>query len=673
MPATSGAAEDADLHDLATKIGEAAGLAGGGVGIIVRKSDSADKTPRERRLQALIEASSDWLWEVDAELCVSYLSANFEALTGGTLASLIGRRLDESPHIFFESDADATYRGAITARTAFRDIAFTITTSDGTRRLFKISGLPIFDEDGWFCGYHGIGTDDTAEAEAAARLRDSEERFRQLFEAASDWFWEEDATGRLTFVSPRHTEVTGNTTSKNLGLRREEYGDTSLHPDAWRSYLADVAARRPFRDFIYRHARPDRNGRLRWTKTSGVPVFDADGAFRGYRGAASDVTAQVEAEATARKALLRFHDAIENIGNPVSIFGADKRFITGNQAYRDLHRRPDGSSIIREGLHIRELMEWRLRSAFWRTPPVDSGNVVDSLLATLERSTATFDYELADGRSMLVEHRLMKDGSNVSTWTDVTSMRAAEAHRRELEAQLHHAQKLDALGQLAGGIAHDLNNALVPVLALAKMVQEDLPPESGERGMLDLVVQGGQRAKALVQQILSFSRKEMPVRRAVDFAALVGEAMTMLQASVSATIELVARIAPVGDVYADAGQLHQVIVNLVTNAAQAIGAQGGTVTVTVEPAAPAEDGGGQVMLTVADTGAGMDETVRARLFEPFFTTKPVGEGTGLGLAVVHGIVTSHGGTIAVDSKPGQGARFAILLPLAPPAEASAAL
>ncbi len=637
--------------------------------IIRRQSGTADGTPRERRLRALIEASSDWLWETDAELRFSYLSANAETATGDPPASLIGKRRDELPHIHFEAESYVIYREALAARTAFRDVAFAVTPPEGPRRFRKISGMPIFDEAGRFCGYHGIGTDVTAQAEAIARLRDSEERFRQLFEAASDWFWEEDAAGRLTFVSPRHTEVTGNTTSKNLGLRREEYGDTSRNPDAWRDYLEAIAARRPFRDFTYRHIRPDSSGRLRWTKTSGVPVFTADGTFRGYRGAASDVTAQVAAESEARKAQLRFHETVENIGNPVSIFDADKRFVAGNQAYRDLHRRPDGSSIIREGLHMRELMEWRLRSGFWCIPPAESGDVVDKLMTTIGSPAATMAYELADGRSMLIEHRRMKDGSNVSTWTDVTSIRAAEAERRTLEAQLHHAQKLDALGQLAGGIAHDLNNALVPVLALTKMVQADLPAGCREQAALDLVVKGGERAKALVQQILSFSRKETPVRRAVDFAALVGEAMAMLQASLPATIELVTAITPVGAVYGDAGQLHQVIVNLVTNAAQSIGDRCGTVTVTAAPAGAAGDG--DALLTVADTGDGMDETVRARLFEPFFTTKPVGEGTGLGLAVVHGIVTSHGGTIEVDSQPGAGARFAIRLPLAPQAEAAA--
>ncbi len=638
---------------------------------IARQSNLLAGATREARLQALIEASTDWLWEMDADLRFSYFSANLETLTGVKPSQLIGRRRDELPELHADPASDLAYERALTAKAPFREIIFAIVTSGGPRRYYRISGMPVFDHDGLFCGYHGTGADVTAQIEAVSRLRESEERFRQLFEASSDWFWEEDAEGRLTFVSPRRTQVTGNATSKNLSLRRDEYGDTSLDPDAWQRHLADIAARRPFRDFIYRHKRPDASGRLRWTKTSGVPIFAEDGAFRGYRGAASDVSAEVEAAAAARKTMLLFHEAIENVGNPISIFDADKRFIAGNQAYRDLHKGPDGETIIRQGLTLRELMEWRLRTGFWRTPPIESGNGVDGLLDHFRQPSAALAYELADGRSMLVEHRLMKDGSNVSTWTDVTSIRATDAERRELERQLHHSQKLDALGQLAGGIAHDLNNALVPVLALTKMVQGDLPAGSREHASLDLVIKGGQRCKALVQQILSFSRKEKPTRGAVDFATLVSDAMAMLQASVPATIELATRITPVGAICGDAGQLHQVVVNLVTNAAQSIGSGRGTVTVTVEPGGTLE-GVAQVLLRVADTGAGMDDGVRAHLFEPFFTTKPVGEGTGLGLAVVHGIVTSHGGMIGVDSRPGEGARFDILLPQTMPCEGDAA-
>ena len=240
--------------------------------------------------------------------------------------------------------------------------------------------------------------------------------------------------------------------------------------------------------------------------------------------------------------------------------------------------------------------------------------------------------------------------------------------RSELEAQLFASQKMEALGTLAGGVAHDLNNTLVPVLALAKLTGRRLPEGSRERGNLDTILQASERARDLVSQILTFSRRTMPTLQSVDLAQVVRDALKLLRASVPTTIEIEERIAAVPRLMGDAGKLHQVMTNLVTNAAQAIGDRLGKITVEIA-AAPAElvagaarAEGAAVRLSVSDTGSGMAPAILTRIFDPFFTTKPAGVGTGLGLSVVHGIVTQHGGRIAVDSAVGQGTRFDVYLP-----------
>jgi PAS domain S-box-containing protein len=614
--------------------------------------------------RALVELMSDWTWEMDAELRFTAFSVAGERRPCPWLQRLVGKRYDEVAPASCAPEAWREHGDALEARRPFRDLVFAIVGPDGQHSWCKLSGLPVHDAAGVFCGYRGAGRDCTAEIEAERKLRDSEERFRQLFAAASDWYWETDADLRLTYVSPNHQA--GIPATSNLGKRRDEYGDTSLDPEAWREYLEQVRERRPFRDFVYREASPGADGRLHWVKTSGVPVFAPDGSFRGYRGTASDVTARVEADAKSRELQQRYHNVVENIGKALSIFNANHELVACNQAYKDLYKGSDGQSIVRDGMSFRELMEWRVSTGFWRTPPVEMENVVDGVTERLDRSAGTWAYELSDGRSMLVDHWLLPDGSRVSLWTDVTVLRAAESKRRELEAQLHHSQRLEALGRLAGGVAHDLNNALVPVLAMTKRVIDRLPAGSSERRSLELALTGGRRAGELVRQILAFSRKQAAEVSVLDLAELVREAMPMLAASVPATIRLEAAIDPVRPVLANAGQIHQVLVNLVVNAAQAIGDAVGTVSIGVQPASePA-----RIRLTVADTGPGMDETTQQRVFEPFFTTKEVGMGTGLGLSVVHGIVTSHGGTIVVASRPGHGTRFAVELPVAEAGEAS---
>jgi PAS domain S-box-containing protein len=278
----------------------------------------------------------------------------------------------------------------------------------------------------------------------------------------------------------------------------------------------------------------------------------------------------------------------------------------------------------------------------------------------------------ADGgvRVLHREMELVRDGAGqphklVGVIRDVTELREAERRSDELERQLMHSQKLEALGTLAGGVAHDLNNILVPILALAKLTLEDLREGDPMRRDLETVVRASERARDLVKQVLAFSRKQDFVREEVDLAALTREALNMLRASLPATIRIDEQVAAVPPVFGDAGELHQAIVNLVTNAGQAIGGGPGKITVRVWPppsAAQAASVEPAVCLSVADTGCGIEEATLGRIFEPFFTTKGVGEGTGLGLSVVHGIVARHGGHIEIRSRPGEGSEFLITLP-----------
>jgi signal transduction histidine kinase len=234
---------------------------------------------------------------------------------------------------------------------------------------------------------------------------------------------------------------------------------------------------------------------------------------------------------------------------------------------------------------------------------------------------------------------------------------AARAH--SLEAQLHHSQRLEALGTLAGGIAHEMNNALVPAVALTQIVARKFPEGSRERRNLETVLTGAERSRDLVKRILAVSRaEEQRPRERFDLAVILAETLRMAGASLPAPVRLEQEIPGTAIIEGDPTQLHQVILNLVTNAAQAIGDTAGTIAVRLSPAP-----GGGWLLSVADTGCGMDEATRARIFEPFFTTKADGRGTGLGLAVVQGVVREHGGDISVESAPGRGSRFDIRLPM----------
>ncbi len=258
----------------------------------------------------------------------------------------------------------------------------------------------------------------------------------------------------------------------------------------------------------------------------------------------------------------------------------------------------------------------------------------------------------------------------VMNFRDIDERKQAEAERARLEQRLRQAEKMEAVGRLAGGIAHDFNNILGGILGYAEMLAESAPPGSPLKRYADNVLTGASRASGLVEQILSYSRSQRGRRVPVDLGGIVAETLELVRGSLPPAITLAVDLSRPLYVVGDETQLHQVTMNLCTNAIHAMG-EGGTLRVTLEPADVAAErtlahatlrAGAYARLTVEDTGSGMDEATLERVFEPFFTTREVGKGTGLGLSLVYGIVTDSGGAIDATSTPGRGSRFAIYLP-----------
>ncbi|HVN97181.1 MAG TPA: PAS domain S-box protein [Syntrophorhabdaceae bacterium] len=255
------------------------------------------------------------------------------------------------------------------------------------------------------------------------------------------------------------------------------------------------------------------------------------------------------------------------------------------------------------------------------------------------------------------------------------------SERRKLEEELRQTQKMESLGTLTGGIAHDFNNILAGMIGFTEMALDDIPPDSPARHHLELVLKSGFRARDLIRQMLSFSRKASYEIKAIPLTPIIKETVKLLRASIPTTIVIGMNVATNSDtILANATGIQQIIMNLATNAAHAMREKGGKLTITLKDAYQAHDRdlspGAYLELVVEDTGAGMDTTVMERIFDPFFTTKEPGQGTGMGLAVVYGIVKSFNAEITVQSVPGEGSTFRVLLPKAvadEPSEASTSL
>jgi nitrogen-specific signal transduction histidine kinase len=248
------------------------------------------------------------------------------------------------------------------------------------------------------------------------------------------------------------------------------------------------------------------------------------------------------------------------------------------------------------------------------------------------------------------------------------------SQRKHLEEQLRQAQKMEAVGQLAGGVAHDFNNMMCGVIGYSELVLARLEEDHPVRPQVVQIRRAGERAGEMTKQLLAFSRKQVLRPRVLDLNAIIAETEGLLGRLIGENIELVSNLEPVlAKVYADPGQLEQVIINLAVNARDAM-PSGGKLTIETRSVKLDEqiavvhvdsDPGNYVLLSVSDGGTGMDADTCARIFEPFFTTKDEGDGTGLGLATVYGIIKQSGGDISVESEPGRGTTFRIYLPSAP--------
>jgi PAS domain S-box-containing protein len=505
--------------------------------------------------------------------------------------------------------------------------------------------------------------DITEQREADMRQRELEALLRDAIESISEGFVIYDAEDCLVLCNEAYRKlypeaaelmVPGTRFEDVLrsALKEGRYTDAIGREEEW---LAErMRARREF------------NGpfEAQWADGRWMLISERRTSSGGVAGLRVDITALKRVQQSLRDSQQRLDrtQKIAHIGTverdlrngtvvwseeTFRIFGVDPATYTPSAENLLGFIHPDDRSLVLDVLRRSNHLEEANKSAKFRI--VRPGGEPRSILA--QAHVASDDA----GKPLYVSIAMM----------DITDKELASLRQLELETQLRHSEKLTALGTLAGGIAHDLNNTLVPIQALSKLVMQELPAEARPRGDLEIIYQASIQARDLVRQILAFSRKQEIINEPTDIAARLRESLHMLRASVPSTIEIIDRIAPVQTILADGTQLQQVVVNLVTNSAFAIGDKCGRVTVTLDEV-PGEPGAPHlVRLSVADTGCGMSPDIVRRLFEPFFTTKSVGEGTGLGLSVVHGIVTSHGGTIDVKSAPGKGTEFIILLPAKP--------
>jgi len=503
---------------------------------------------------------------------------------------------------------------------------------------------PLIDNDGNLAGAVHIMSDITEQRKADRALQDSENKFRLAFANAQDAIvWIDVGSGVIKNCNKAAEELFERGRKDIV-----EQHHTTLYPaekaEHYHSLLVQ-SAKDPTGNIEAEIMTG--NGEKR-TVTIAVSTMEVD-RKEIAQGIIRDITESKRAIEEIKN-LAKFPSEDPN---PVLRISKDCKILYANDAGSPLLK----TWQIQEGQLLPELWCKRIEEVY------NSG------------SRATYELDCDDGHTFFITLQPVVESGYVNAYgLDITKRKKAEKEKMELELQLSQKQKMEAVGTLAGGIAHDFNNILGAMQGYLELTLDDLPEDSAVRDNLEQIQSCVDRAAKLVKQILTFSRKDQQEqeKEPVQISSIVKEVLGMLRSSLPATIKISRKIhADSSMVLADSTQIHQVLVNLCTNASHAMRKDGGQMEVSLEDVDLESETrigdeylgpGHYVKISVSDTGYGIEKQVLERIFEPFFTTKTVNEGTGLGLSVVHGIIKSHNGAIAIKSTPGQGTTFDIFLP-----------
>ena len=679
-----------------------------------------------------------------------YLGCNKNFLAMRNLhdaSEVVGKKLCD----FANDPREAEYVAEIDARivdtgTPCLNVREIIRTGEGKELSVETSKMPIRDQAGNVVGIVGIASDVTEkemaerglelaretleqrvmertrnlEAEIADRtlaekaLRESEERFRDFAVSCSDWLWETDAQGKLSYVSDRLYDVLGRRPGDVVGGYHRGLAMTEKDEATWAGVDERVLSGQQFRGFQIEVQ--DEHGLERVVRISGKPRFDSAGKMLGFRGAGLDVTEHVHARRQGNKAVERFLAAVETVPVAVALFNDEDRLILGNERYR-MHlisgdELPLGSlfeEISRAEVAAGAVPDAVGREESWLQSRLDLfGDPPE--MSLLHRRNGWFEvatHRAGDGYTLLFYHditeRMAAEAELVSARDELEirvqertraleqeiferkyaqtelqkaneelehrvderteKLRAEMAERRMAEEKFFQAQKMEAVGQLAGGIAHDFNNLLTVIIGNVSWLKEFAGSDERAIKVSDLALEGARRAGELTQRMLAFSRQQdlRPVE--IDFAEIIGSLELLINRGLREDISFEADISSdLWPLSADQNQLENALLNIAINARDAM-PKGGSVVLSARncvidenhPAvARGVETGDYVVLALRDSGHGISPKDLERVYDPFYTTKEVGKGSGLGLSMVFGFANQSGGFTDIESEIGKG-------------------
>ncbi len=487
------------------------------------------------------------------------------------------------------------------------------------------------------------------------KLNESETKYRTLVESTRTVPWTLDLrSGCFTYIGKQVEALLGYPTDSWIDINT--WAERIHHDDRKEavSFCKANTNRGEDHDFEYRAITAD--GRTVWIRDFVTVVMGEQGADE-LVGFMFDITDRKLAAETVVRAATEWRDTFDAITDFVTVIDTDYKILKVNKAFADFVKK-----------HPKDIIGEKCYELLHNTTEPVEGCPHLEMMKT-QKAIINEVFEPRSGQYLMIsDSPIFENGkltASVHFAKDITE-------QKTLKEQLLHAQKMESIGTLAGGIAHDFNNILNAIQGYTYLVRVKMAEGEDVATDLDEVTQASQRAADLIRQILMFSRNDSAEFQPVQLAPIMKEALKLLRATIPATIEIRDNITPTGNVLADSVQIHQILMNLCTNAYHAMQESGGVLEVdlqqlNISPELASMNIGLQpglhAVLRVSDTGKGIDQSVIDRIFEPYYTTKEKGKGTGLGLSVVHGLVRNYGGTITVSSSPGMATAFTIYIPV----------
>ena len=610
--------------------------------------DITEQKRIEEKYRKLFEQSS--LAYLTSTLSGEILTVNheFTETYGYKPEEIVGRNVTEflTPKSleFFKRQYPLFLQGAPIA-----EYDYEVYRADGTLALTQVSSAIIRDDRGNPVSIQRILIDVTRQRHIEEQIRESEARYRQLFERAPVGIVHFDTSLHVTACNENYLRIMQADREKMIGLDIRKMRDKRVLP----ILEATLAGKEGQWEGAYRSTISTLTVHV---SARTAPLYDGYGKIQGGMVLVEDISRRKQAQEEKYRLMSAIDQASETIvitdpGGRIEYVNPAFEKMTGYSAAEAQGKNP---RILKSGRH-----DTTFYKDMWQT--LRGGRVWKGHLINKRKNGTLFEEDASISPVRNQEGEII---NYVAVKRDVTEEVA-------LKKQLNQAMKMEAIGTLAGGIAHDFNNILSAVLGYAEMAELQLDEDDPARKDVGQIIAAGQRATDLIRQILTFSRQEEEELRPVRIQFVIKEALKLLRSSLPTSIDLQQDIDPdCGSVLADPVRIHQVLMNLCTNAKQAMAGEQGRLNVRLSRLAAGSAAGRSCLgqgswldLEVSDTGVGMEPQVRERIFDPFFTTKKKGQGTGLGLSVVHGIVKSHGGEITVDSEPGRGTTFHVYLPV----------